>query len=377
MRRWLVTAAVAVCAASWSAARTGGQSPSPADAPLPMPRFHHIHLNSVDPERSLAWYETYWPRGRRTTYAGFPAFHDDIYLLYTRVDRQAPGAFDRKLQRSVPQSAFWTFGSTFTDTAALHARLKALGSKDFEFLPVYTGPDDDVGVERSSQGPYGDELLTLTQLRERAARESREPRTGPRPGNQDFGYLVDPDGMLVEFNLGPRENFWGHHHYWHEQPLCAANWYVEHLGFQLPPVRDPATGEMVPRPLHEPCGVPIGEVSYPSFIRAGQLRIPIGTVRFANGGFSWYTRQCRFGRCGPGNDAPLSPSRGQVVDHIALAYPDLDAVIAHLKAKKVRILEGPYMLGDSRAVLIEDLDRLAVELVEEKAPVQGQERARQ
>jgi len=43
-----------------------------------------------------------------------------------------------------------------------------------------------------------------------------------RPGNQDFGYLVDPDGMLVEFNKGATENFWGHQHYWHEQPLCAA-----------------------------------------------------------------------------------------------------------------------------------------------------------
>ncbi len=112
--------------------------------------------------------------------------------------------------------------------------------------------------------------------------------------------------------------------------------------------------------------MPIGEVSYPTFIRSGQLRIPIGNVRFANGTWSWYTRQCRFGRCGPGNDQPLARSRGQVVDHIGLAYPDLNPVIAHLKAKGVPILEGPYPFAGTRAVMIEDLDGLALELVEIK-----------
>ncbi len=245
-----------------------------------MPTFHHIHLNAVDPERSLEWYSNFWPRGKKTVYGGFPAFYDDIYLLYNKVSRQAPGGFDPKLQRSVPQSAFWTFGSTVNDTVALVDRLSRQGEK---FLPVYTGPDDDKGVLRSALGPYGDQLLTLSQLKERATREKHEA-IGGVTSNQDFGYLVDPDGMLVEFNKGEVENFWGHQHYWHEQPLCAANWYVEHLGMQLTPARDPATGQMVPRPKWNPCEVPIGEVSYPSFIRSGQLRIPIGSVRFANGG---------------------------------------------------------------------------------------------
>lgn len=71
-------------------------------------------------------------------------------------------------------------------------------------------------------------------------------------------------------------------------------------------------------------------------------------------------------RCGPGNDQPLSKSKGQVVDHIGLSYPDLDAVIAHLKATGVPILQGPCKLADTRAVMIEDLDGLGLELVEVK-----------
>jgi len=370
MRKLLLLCAGAALLLS-SAALTPVGSATPAQSaasPLPMPTFHHIHINSVNPDAALAWYSQFWPRGERTTFGGFPAFHDEIYLLYTKVPSQAPGAFDPKRQRSVPQSAFWTFGSTFTDTVAMYARLSKLDPKQFQFLPVYIGPDDNTGVHRSALGPYGDQILTLTQLRERAEREKAEGKTqiAGATSNQDFGYLVDPDGMLVEFNLGPRENFWGHHHYWHERPLCAVNWYVENLGMQMPQVRDAATGQLAPRPLWNPCDVPIGEVSYPTFIRSGQLRIPIGNVRFANGTWSWYTRQCRFGRCGEGNDQPLARSRGQVVDHIGLAFPDLNPVIAHLKSRGVPIVEGPYPFAGTRAIMIEDLDGLALELLEIK-----------
>ena len=59
------------------------------------------------------------------------------------------------------------------------------------------------------------------------------------------------------------------------------------------------------------------------------------------------------------------PSRRQVVDHLGLIYPDLDPVVAHLEAAGIPIVEGPYPFGDTRAVLIEDLDGLALELIEE------------
>ena len=64
------------------------------------------------------------------------------------------------------------------------------------------------------------------------------------------------------------------------------------------------------------------------------------------------------------NDRPLAPSRGQVVDHVGLTYPDLDIVIAHLEATGVPILEGPYPFGETRALLVEDPNGLAYELIE-------------
>ena len=93
---------------------------------FPAPTFHHIRVNSVDPERALDWWETFWPAGRRTTVAGLPAFEaDGVYLLYNTVDEPAPGAFDPERRQSVPQSAFWTTGPS-TDGLALYERLTAL-----------------------------------------------------------------------------------------------------------------------------------------------------------------------------------------------------------------------------------------------------------
>jgi hypothetical protein len=363
----LVAGLIAAIVASYhggSGPRARELNSNQAVSALPMPTYHHIHLNSVNPEQSLEWYAKYWPAGRKTTVAGFPAFQGgDLYLLYTKVSRQAPGAFDRTLHRSVPQSAFWTFGSGVADTVGFVDRLTKIDSRRYEFLRVYASPDDKTGVIRSALAPQGDQLLTVSQLRERAERERNAP-PAQRPGNQDFGYLVDPDGMLVEFNSAAQDHFWSHNHFWHEQPLCMANWYVEHLGMQLPPVRDPRTGEMAPHDRWDPCDVPIGEVGYPSFMPQGQLRIPIGNVRFANGSWAAYTRQCRNGRCGPGMDKPLSPSRGQVVDHVALTFPDLNVVMAHLKSMNVPITRGPYAFGDTRAIMIEDPDGLGIELIE-------------
>jgi catechol 2,3-dioxygenase-like lactoylglutathione lyase family enzyme len=330
----------------------GGSLTDPASvaaAALPEPTFHHLHINAVDPAASLAWWKTVWPEGEVTDVAGFPAFAaDGVYHLYSEVATPAPGGFDVDRHHAVPQSAFWTTGPS-TDGLAFFERLTGLDptGERFRFLPVYTGPDDAEGVLHSGLAPYGDRLLTVAELE---ALAGAPPERGPN--SQDFGYLVDPDGVLLEFNgnADTEDLFYGHLHFWHEAPLCAVNWYVEHLG---------ARGT-----VRDLCDVERGPVSYPSFFPSGQLRQPIGTVRVANTGLMWYTSQCRDGRCGDGGDGPLVPSRGQVVDHMGLSYPDLDPVIAHLERAGIPILDGPYPFGDVRAILIEDLDGLALELIE-------------
>ena len=44
----------------------------PVTTSLPPSTFHHIHINSVDPEASLDWWKTVWPAGASPPTPGMP-----------------------------------------------------------------------------------------------------------------------------------------------------------------------------------------------------------------------------------------------------------------------------------------------------------------
>ena len=208
-------------------------------------------------------------------------------------------------------------------------------------LPLYTSPRDSVGVWRSGLAPYAG-TLTAGQL-------ATAPVAPPREGG--FSYVVAPDGVLFEFTGGPgTRDALAHVHFFHEQPRCAANWYVEHLGMELPAARGDA-----PRAPATPCEAPYGEAGWPSLEPAGTIRQPSAGVRYGNGSMSWYPRQCVGTRCG--RDRPLAPSRGQALDHVAFTIDGLDATLARLRRAGVTVLEGPYAFGATRAVMIEEIGR--------------------
>ena len=318
-----------------------------------MPQLHHVGLNSVDPEKAIAWYLEIWPTARRTEVAGFPGVQADMLLLFQKVDRPPAGAWRDDLHRAEPQSAFWHIGA-FTNTTDLATRLATIGVKN---LPLFVSPaaTDTNTVWRSGLSPYAGIVTTKTI----ATAQIAPPRDG------GFSYVVAPDGVLFELTGGPgtRDSF-SHMHFYHERPLCIANWYVEHLGMELPPVRD-SSGVETPRKPWDPCDVSVGEAGWPSLEPAGTLRQPSGGVRFANGSMTWYPRQCVGDRCG--RDQALVRSRGQVLDHVAFSVERLDDLVARLRLASVTIIEGPYAFGDTRAVMIEDPDGLAIELIDRRA----------
>ena len=316
---------------------------------IDVPKLHHAMLNSADPDAAIEWYLKVWPAASRTEVAGYPAVEGDMYVLFNRVDSSPSGAFNEELGRAEAQSAFWHIGAN-TNTTHVRERLAAVG---VDHLPLYTFPDDTEGVWHSGLVPYAG-IRTETQI---AEAEAVEPQDG------GFSYVLAPDGALFEIAGGPdRMDSFAHVHFYHEQPLYAANWYVEHLGMELPPIRD-ESGVEAPRPLHQPCDVETTEAGWPSLESVGTIRGPRGTVRFGLGAMSWYPRQCVDGPCGA--DHPLVPSRGQVYDHVAFTVEDLGAWYARLTAEGVTIIEEPHPFGDTRAFMMEDLDRLAIELVEE------------
>ena len=315
-----------------------------------MPQLHHVGLNSVDPARAIDWYLKVWPAARKTEVAGLPGVEADMLLLFQKVDRPPGGAWRHDLHRAEPQSAFWHIGA-MTNTTDVAARLAAVG---ITHLPLFTSPRDTHTVWRSGLSPYAG-TLTAQQL---ATAQAAPPRDG------GFSYVVAPDGVLFELTGGPNtHDSFSHMHFYHERPLCAANWYVEHLGMELPPVRD-SGGVETPRRPWDPCESPYGEAGWPSLEPIGTIRQPSGAVRFANGSMSWYPRQCVSDRCG--RDRPLAPSRGQALDHVAFTVDGLDALVARLRRAGVKIINGPYAFGAAQAFMIEDPDGLSIELIERR-----------
>lgn len=326
-----------------------GSVPLAAQRAQPQPPpLHHVGLNSIDPEGAIAWYRRLWPSAVRTEVAGEPGVQGEMLLLFHKVDTPPSGAWSHALHRSVPQSAFWHIGA-YTNTSTLPQRLAGTGVTP---LPLFVSPTDSGSIWRSGLAPY---VGTLT-----AGQLATATPVAPREGG--FSYVVAPDGVLFEFTGGPgTADALSHVHFFHERPLCAANWYAEHLGMQLPPVRDSA-GRESPRAPWAPCEVPLGEAGWPSLEPGGTIRAPSGAVRYGNGTMSWYPRQCVGSRCG--RDAPLVPSRGQALDHVAFEVRDLEGLLGRLRTAGVTVLRAPYRFGATRAAMIEDPDGLAIELVE-------------
>ena len=131
--------------------------------------------------------------------------------------------------------------------------------------------------------------------------------------------------------------------------IGAFHWYQKHLNAPVRPGYAPAAadGNLSRGP----------DRTWPALNREGMFRTPRAGVEFGGVSMMWYANQ---------GERPLAGSRGQLQDHIALSVGDLDAWIDKLRGERVKFLEEPYPLGDTRAVMIEGPSREALELVEVK-----------
>lgn len=300
---------------------------------LPTPGFHHLHLNSADPDAAIGFYLRQFPSTSKGEWAGLPALlsPNNVMILFNKVD--TPPAMS-------PPSAIWHFGWHVQDVRGNIARYQA--RDDVELLPLYTDDAGDYVLINSDFYPApagGAPGLTKAQVAEAKAANVQPKRGG------GFAYMQGPEGALVEY-VGdhPAERF-DHVHLWQEDPFAALAWYQTHLNA---PTRPGFT------PPKEPSKRGT-ERSWPSLDRDGTFREPRAGVVFGDIVLTWYANQW---------DTKLVPSRGQLQDHIAFSVADLDAWIAKLRNEGVTFLEQPYRLGDTRAVMIEGPSREALELVE-------------
>jgi catechol 2,3-dioxygenase-like lactoylglutathione lyase family enzyme len=304
---------------------------------LPTPKFHHLHLNSTDPNAAIDFYTRQFPSTSKGSWGGFPALKspNDVMVLFTKADTPPV---------SEPQSAIWHFGWHVTDSRRSVDNYKS--RPEVELLPLYTSEEGGSVLISSDTWPGQGGVLGLTRAQ---IAEARQKGLGPTGGG-GFAYMRGPDDALVEYaGDHPAERF-NHVHLYQEDPLCAQLWYQKHLN------APPRTGWSGAPVTEADCKVPRGaDRTWPALNRQGMYRSPRAGVEFGDVALIWYANQ---------GERLFAGSRGQLQDHIALSVADLDAWIDKLRSESVVFLEEPYALGDTRAIMIEGPSREALELVE-------------
>src|SRR6516162_1455599 len=318
-------------------------------------RFHHVHLNSVDPAKAAEYYpRPFALSATKTTFNGYEAVKTgNVYLLFTQVSSPPQN------ELTGPQTSVWHFGWNTPNSRQYDEKFRAMG---LEIAQMWDAADGKL-VDLSSDTLPG--FPTQEQILEMRAKGTQPTREG------GFGYLRGPDGAMIEnAQAGTVERF-NHVHMYHEHPQCAMEWYSAHLGARVPQGRGgaaPTQGTGSAAPQSQSGSAPGARAAadcrtktyapptWPSFAKTGFVREPSGSVFFDDIGILI--------RPWPGGGL-VSP-RGKIVDHWAVSTADLNATVTRLKGEGIKFLEEIHAWGNSRAAMIEGPDRVAIELVEVK-----------
>jgi catechol 2,3-dioxygenase-like lactoylglutathione lyase family enzyme len=202
------------------------QTKNQTDA-LPAPGFHHLHLNSTNPDAAIEFYMKQFPSTTKASVAGFPALKaGKVYVLFTKVSAPPP---------IEPQTAIWHFGWHVVDVRKNLALYKE--RKEVKLLPLYTTAEGGSVLISSDTWPGTGGLLGLTKAQ---IAEAKAAGVKPR-GGAGFAYLEGPDKAIVEYQ---------------------GDMPVEH-----------------------------SERSWPALEREGSIRQPSGGVLFDDVAMNWYVRQ--------------------------------------------------------------------------------------
>lgn len=175
---------VLIAGAGLLAFTTQAQQPTPS---APSARFHHVHLNTVDPDAAIKFYTTKF-KASKEKFAGLrdAVWTGDSWILFTKVDKPPPSEII---------SGIWHIGWGAED-------MKSTYQKQLDSGTTFQTPLTDIS------GMTG------------AAENS---------GRFLYAYVDGPDHALIELNTARHHNF-GHVHMFSADPIATGEWYMKHLG---------------------------------------------------------------------------------------------------------------------------------------------------
>lgn len=298
MNRFLrLSSLIAVASLSFAQTPRNGAQP-----PQALVRFHHLHLNSVDPEAAIQFYTTRF-NGEKAKFGGEDAvWTGRSWLLFNKVNQPPPSDI---------VASIWHLGWGAQDIKAAYQHQLEIGTK--------------------FQTPLGD-LADLLG-------------TGT-PGRGYFAYVDGPDHALIEMN-GANHNNFQHVHLLSDDPVGTSEWYIKEFGI---PRRGPAPSREAGFNAH---GLQVRPSVFLTIDGVLFAWFPTGHARGL-----W--PKLWAGR------TKYESNEGRAIDHFAFSVDNLDETLARLRNDGVKVLQPPRtsMNGKLKSAFIQAPDNVRIELVE-------------
>lgn len=273
-------------------------------APNAVAHFHHLHLNTTDPQAAINFYTSKFD-SEKARFAGLldAVWAQKSWMLFTKVSSPPPWELT---------SAVWHFGWGAEDMKATYQKQLDSGTKFFTPLTDIS----DIGGNKGATGLFY------------------------------YAYVEGPDHALIELNTAQHHRF-GHLHLFSEDPVSAGEWYMKHLGAirrgTAPPSREPRFYR----------DVPIGPSMSLTMDNVNIIIYPIAYSRKV------YPELWK-------NQTEMSATKGRVVDHVGFSVDDLAVSLEKLRKDGVKVTDEIKSVagGKIKYAFIEGPDKMRIELVE-------------
>ena len=308
---------------------------------LPTPSFHHLHLNSVDPDAAIAFYTRQFPTTSKTTLGRAAG----AAVAEQRPDPVHQGRPPRR--RPSRRRAIWHFGWHVTDT---RKRLGDVSEPARGQRCCRSTPSDDGRL-----GPRQQRHLARHRRRARPDQSAdRRGQAAGRPARRAAAasrICEGPERALVEIRrrlpgraLQPRA-------------LVAGRSVLRPALVPAAPQRAGPRRAHRRTPLTEAtCKVPRGaDRTWPALEPRGHVPDAAAGVDFGDVALTWYAH-----RATSRSSARAANSRPHRAQRRPISTPGSPSC----SDEGIDFLDEPYQLGDTRAVMIEGPSREAIELVQ-------------
>jgi catechol 2,3-dioxygenase-like lactoylglutathione lyase family enzyme len=280
---------------------------SPPIAP-PLAHFHHLHLNTTDPQAAISFYTAKLESEKRKFAGAMDAvWSHKSWLLFTKINAAPISEITSPIWHMG-----WGGGENMKET---YEKQVASGTK-------FRTPITDISDQCDGRGGNGRFF---------------------------FSYIDGPDHALIELNTtAANVTYFDHVHLLSEDPIAAAEWYVKEFGLQRRGPNPPS------RELRYRCGRQTGPSVALTMDDVSIIIYPVGNAKAA------------FPDAWKGRDG-LESSQGHTIDHLGFSVDNLDRTLERLKKDGVKVTGEPRSVfaGKLKFAFIEGPDHIRIEVLED------------